>query len=72
MTGDVCYTLNDIGKLYEKQENFDSALAYHQRALTIATNLDAKEDMAGSLLGIAQINYRQGKNKSRPRCISKS
>ncbi len=64
VTGDVCYTLNDIGKLYEKKENFDSALAYHQRALTIATNLDAKEDMAGSLLGIAQINYRQGKIKA--------
>ena len=59
---DVCYTLNDIGKLYEKQQNYDSALAYHQpRFEAIATNLGAKEDITGSLLGIAQINYRQGK-----------
>jgi adenylate cyclase len=64
VTGDVCYTLNDIGKLYERQQNYDSALAYHQRALAIATNLGAKEDMAGSLLGIAQINYRQEKIKA--------
>jgi class 3 adenylate cyclase/tetratricopeptide (TPR) repeat protein len=64
VTGDVCYTLNDIGQLYESQQNYDSALAYHRRALTIATNLGAKEDIAGSLLGIAQINYRQGKIKA--------
>ena len=64
ITGDVCYTLNDIGKLYEKQQNYDSALAYHNRALTIATNLGAKEDMAGSFLGIAQTYYSQGKIKA--------
>jgi class 3 adenylate cyclase/tetratricopeptide (TPR) repeat protein len=61
ITGDVCYTLNDIGQLYERQRNYDSALVYHEQALAIATNLGAKEDMAGSLLGVAQIYYRQGK-----------
>jgi len=60
-TGDVAYTLNDIGKLYEKQQNYDSALVYHQRALSIATSLSAKEDMAGSLLGVAQIYFHLGK-----------
>ncbi len=61
VTGDVSFTLNDIGKLYERQKNYDSALSYHQRALTIATNLGAKEDMAGSQLGIAQAYYSKGK-----------
>ena len=60
-TGDVAYTLNDIGKLYEKQQKYDSALVYHQRALSIATDLSAKEDMAGSLLGVAQIYFHLGK-----------
>lgn len=64
VTGDVCYTLNDIGKLYERQKNYDSSLSYHQRALTIATNLGAKEDMTGSLLGIAQAYFSQGKIKA--------
>ena len=61
ITADVCYTLNDIGKLYEKKQNYDSALAYHNRALKIATNLGVQEDMHGSLLGIAQTYYSQGK-----------
>src|SRR5215467_9295532 len=56
-TGDVCYTLNDIGKLFEKEEQYDSALVYHQRALKIATDLSAQEDMASSLLGIAKIYF---------------
>jgi tetratricopeptide (TPR) repeat protein len=61
ITADVCYTLNDIGKLYEKKQNYDSALAYHNRALKIATNLGVQEDITGSLLGIAQTYYSQGK-----------
>jgi len=60
-TADVCYTLNDIGKLYEKKQNYDSALAYHNRALKIATDLGVQEDIAGSLLGIAQTYYSQKK-----------
>jgi adenylate cyclase len=60
-TADVCYTLNDIGKLYEKKQNYDSALANHNRALKIATDLGVQEDIAGSLLGIAQTYYSQGK-----------
>jgi two-component system, NtrC family, sensor kinase len=62
-TGDICYTLNDIAKLYTTQQNYDSALIYYGRALTIATNLGAKEDMVGSLLGIAQAYHREGKIK---------
>ncbi len=61
ITVDVCYTLNDIGKLYEKQQNYDSALAYHNRALKIATDLGVQEYIAGSLLGIAQTYHSQGK-----------
>ena len=61
LTVDVCYTLNDIGKLYEKKQNYDSALTYHNRALKIATDLGVQEYIAGSLLGIAQTYYSQGK-----------
>jgi len=61
ITVDVCYTLNDIGKLYEKKQNYDSALTYHNRALRIATDLGVQEYIAGSLLGIAQTYYSQGK-----------
>src|SRR4029077_7368025 len=61
ITVDVCYTLNDIGKLYEKKQNYDSALIYHNRALKIATDLGVQEYIAGSLLGIAQTYYSQGK-----------
>ena len=39
-------------------------MSYHERALNIATNLGSKEDMTGSLLGMAQAYYSQGKIKA--------
>ena len=65
VTGDVCYTLNDIGKLYEKKQNYDSALILSQPRFNYRNRL-RREGRYGriTLLGIAQINTGKGKIKA--------
>ncbi len=46
------YSLNDIGKLYQVKKDFKKAIDYHQQALDISQKLDAKVDIAQSLLGL--------------------
>jgi adenylate cyclase len=60
VTGDVAYTLNDIGKLYRLQKQYDQAVAIQQRALKISKELDSQDDVATSLLGIAQSYEESG------------
>ncbi|MFD2163734.1 tetratricopeptide repeat protein [Paradesertivirga mongoliensis] len=48
---------NNIGNLY-KEVNYEKALEYFQKALTIATKLDAPDIVAGHYLNIGIINYR--------------
>ena len=56
----VPYSLNDIGKVYAKRTEYDKAIDYHQQAFAIAKKLDAKLDMAQSLLGVADSYFAQG------------
>ncbi len=58
------YTLNNIGKVYEKNKNFSDAIRYHQMAYDMAKKLDAKNDMAISLLGIAKTYIAKGEANS--------
>lgn len=51
----VPYSLNEIGKLYLAKNDFTTALKYHTEALDISQKLNAKVDMAQSLLGLGNV-----------------
>lgn len=56
----IPYTLNDIGKVYQKRKDFQTAIKYHQEAFEISEKLNAKVDMAQSLLGLGDTYMGQG------------
>jgi class 3 adenylate cyclase/tetratricopeptide (TPR) repeat protein len=53
------YTLNDIGKLYTSEGEFELAKKYHQQAFEISKKLSAQQDMSNSLLGLADVYSKQ-------------
>ena len=54
----IPYSLNDIGKVYQFRKDYGIAIKYHKEALDISKKLNAKVDMAQSLLGLGD-SYRQ-------------
>jgi two-component system NtrC family sensor kinase len=56
----TAYTYNDIGKLYNKQHLYDSAILYFQTGFDIADKVGSTLDMAQSDVGIAQAHMAQG------------
>ncbi len=56
----IPYTLNDIGKVYQKRKDYETAIKYHQEAFDISDKLNAKVDMAQSLLGLGDTYMGQG------------
>jgi len=59
-SGSLAYTLTNIGKVYAKERDFESALQNQRRALEISEKVDAKLDVIFALLGLA--NTYQLKN----------
>lgn len=60
----VPYSLNDIGKVYQYRKNYNTAIKYHQEAFDIAQKLNAKVDMAQSLLGLGDSYLQKGENST--------
>jgi len=56
----IPYTLNDIGKVYQKRKDFQTAIKYHQEAFDISEKLNSKVDMGQSLLGLGDTYMGQG------------
>lgn len=56
----IPYTLNDIGKVYQKRKDYQTAIQYHQQAFDISEKLNAKVDMAQSLLGLGDTYMGEG------------
>ena len=56
----IPYSLNNIGKVYEFRNEYNTAIKYHQSALDLAKKLNAKVDMAQSLLGLGNTYRKQG------------
>lgn len=56
----IPYTLNDIGKVYQKRKDYQTAISYHQQAFDISEKLNAKVDMAQSLLGLGDTYMVKG------------
>lgn len=59
-SGNIPYTLNDIGKVYQEKKDFATAIKYHQDAYDISQKLYAKVDMAQSLIGLADTYRSKG------------
>ena len=51
---DLPYTLNDIGKIYTIQKEFEKAIKIHNEAFDFSKKLDTKLDQTQSLVGLAQ------------------
>lgn len=54
------YTLNNIGKVFLRKKEFDNAIIYHTQAYSISEKLDARLDMAQSLIGLAHTYQAKG------------
>jgi len=59
-SGNVPYTLTNIGRVYSHQKKYTEALINQERALKIAGDLDARPDMVMALLGLADTYKRMG------------
>ncbi len=56
----MSYTLNKMGNLYFQKKNLEQAIRYHLQAYNITLKLDAKLEMAESLIGLADAYREQG------------
>lgn len=56
----MSYTLNKMGNLYFQKKNLDEAIRYHLQAYNMTLKLDAKLEMAESLIGLADAYREQG------------
>ena len=59
-TIDIAPTFNNIGKIYAKRGDFQSAIKYQNEALEIAKKMDGKLEMAQIYLGLADTYQEQG------------
>lgn len=56
----MSYTLNKMGNLYFQKKNPEKAIQYHLQAYNMTLKLDAKLEMAESLIGLADAYREQG------------
>ncbi len=56
----VAYTLNNIGKVYARQGEYEQAVKFQKEAIERAKSLDAKLEMTQSFLGLAKTFNAQG------------
>ena len=61
--GNIFYPLLDIGKVYSKQGDLEMAIHFQTRAYEKAKKVDAKLDMAKSLLGLADTYLQMNDTK---------
>jgi len=59
-SGNVAYALNNIGKVYAKRGEFNTAIKYQRDAYELADRLGARLEMAQSLLGLANTYSENG------------
>ena len=65
-TGNVPFALKSIGRVYEKRKEFDKAIQYQTEAYQLAMAMDAKLEMAQSMLSLAETYERM---EDAPRAI---
>ncbi|MBK5284275.1 MAG: tetratricopeptide repeat protein [Bacteroidia bacterium] len=62
-TENIPYSLNYIGRVYERRKKFDLAVGKHEEAFEISKGLDAQLDMAISLIGLGRSHRLSGNVK---------
>jgi adenylate cyclase len=63
-SGNVAYALNNIGKVYAKRKDFATAISKQKEAFEKANHLNARLEMAQSLLGLATTYEMKGDYRS--------
>lgn len=63
-SGDVPYTLSNIGKVFMKRGDFKKAIEYQQEGYEIAKQFKSKLGMTSTLLGLADTYSEMGNIKS--------
>lgn len=63
-TQDEPYVLNQLGLIYKAKKDYEKALQYQKNALEIAKKYEAIDDIAISLVGLAQTYLKKGDTKS--------
>ena len=63
-SGNIPYTLTNIGKVYMKRGDFQRAIEYQKEGYELARQSDAKLEMASTLLGLAETYSTQGDLKA--------
>lgn len=63
-TIDATFPLNLLGRIYAERNDFTQAMDYHQKALQIARELDAKLEIAQSLVSMATTLNKQKKYRA--------
>lgn len=59
-SGNMPYSLNNLGRLYKKRKEYKRAIEYHKEAFDLAKKLESKVDMTQSLLRLADVYKDKG------------
>ena len=51
---DAAFPLSYLGEIYGRRKDFERAYGYHERAIRIAERVDAKFELAQSIIGLAK------------------
>ncbi len=62
-TADAAFPLSYIGEIYAIKSDFQKALTFHNQAVEVSKRLDAKFELAQSLLSLGKTEYKMGKVK---------
>jgi serine phosphatase RsbU (regulator of sigma subunit)/Tfp pilus assembly protein PilF len=62
-SGNIPYTLQYIGKVYARRNDFPNAIRYQEEAFALAKERNAKLEMAQALLGLATTYQLMGENR---------
>ena len=62
-TENIPYSLNSISKIFLKRKDFTAAIERNKEAYDISLKLDAKLDIAQSLVGLANAYYAKGETR---------
>ncbi|MGC3944653.1 MAG: adenylate/guanylate cyclase domain-containing protein [Chryseolinea sp.] len=60
-TIDATFPMTYLGEIKAKQRDFTAAYAYHEQAIQLAEKLDAKLELAQSMIGMAKTQSLQGR-----------
>ncbi len=60
-TVDASFPLTFLGRIYAEEKDFERAYAYHNKAIKIAQDVDAKLELLQSIIGLAETQKLHGK-----------